>query len=113
MPRLGWLVLLAGCGGGGGAEALADCAGDYLGTFSGDDEGEASATLGADGTLTVTFLSTAGELGSTGTVTEDGEVSGSDQGTTVSGTLDFSGCTMSGTWNTLGLYTGTWELSKQ
>lgn len=91
---------------------LAGCAGNYMGTFDGDDMGLAAGTLDADGTLTLTFTTSLGEVNSTGEVTAEGDVSGTEASTTVTGTMDFDTCTMSGDWVTVGFGNGTWEASR-
>lgn len=106
--------LFAGCSvsAGGDDGDLASCAGDYVGTYDGDDVGVVAAVLSADGTLDVLFTSDAGEVDAAGFVTDDGDVSGEEDGTTVDGRFDFGDCTARGSWTTFGTLTGDWDIER-
>lgn len=97
----------------GTAQHGAACAGTQLGTYTGDDAGVVSGELEADGTLTITFGSTFGDVHAEAEVTPAGAVSGSQGGVTISGTYDLTGCSGSGDWvnTTLG-YSGTWQIER-
>jgi hypothetical protein len=94
----------------GGADGLAMCAGSYAGTYTGDDMGVASADLAADGALTVTFTTSVGPTNAQGMVTADGDVSGTEGATSITGSLSFGNCSMSGTWVTEGFGGGDWSM---
>ncbi len=76
-------------------------AGDYQGTFSGDDTGTWTATINSAGVLTGTVASN-----SIGTVNASGNINSSGQAT-MSGTVGST--VFSGTFSNTGSVTGTWS----
>ena len=94
-----------------GSVDVAACAGDYGGSFDGDDEGLLLGELDPDGTTRLKFTTSLGEVDAVGFVDADGNFAGSEATTSATGKLDFTDCTMSGDWVTIGFGSGTWEAS--
>ena len=89
--------------------ALDDCAGDYVGNYSGELNGGVWAELTPEGVLILDF--DAGDTWYTGEgqVTESGLIVGSSSGIiSIDGNVHFSDCTASGTWSSNYAGTGTW-----
>jgi hypothetical protein len=109
---LGLAFLLGGCSAAAGGGDPASCAGDYLGTYDGDDVGVVAGVLSDDGVLEVLFTSDAGEVDAAALVTDDGDVTGEEGGTTVEGRFDFGDCSARGEWTTDGTFTGSWQIER-
>lgn len=96
----------------------ADCAGLLSGSYEVDGypiSGAVEGELLADGTLYVTFTSSAGDTNAEGFVSAAGEMSGTHQGVTIDGTFDLAACTGDGTWIDLnqGGATGTYDVATE
>lgn len=114
-----WLLCaaMAGCGGPADnleyEQNLAACAGAHEGSFTGDLSGGVQATLQLDGTLIVTFHTTAGDVDADGYVDVNGVVTGERNGIEVEGAYDFDACEASGTWsNALLDADGSWSIAR-
>lgn len=96
---------------------LAAFAGDYSGTFGGDDSGSYQVTAADDGTISGTGSDSAGgEFGITGVMASNGSATftqgGTTSGATYTGTVEFNG-SLSGTWMGVNNTSGTFSGSKQ
>ncbi len=91
------------------------CAGQYQGTFDGDDQGTIAVTIAASGRLDGTW-SDGGEGSGTisGSLSADGSISarGTPSNITASGQFDFTTCTAKGNWSDAAGGRGTWTLSR-
>jgi hypothetical protein len=95
-----------------GASTVADCEGEYGGTYTGSDSGTVAGTLLSDGELVITFVSSGGGSGVEGVtqISESGDIYGVSQGITVEGSLDFSDCSTAGSWSGYG--GGSWSMQR-
>ncbi len=97
----------------------ASAAGEWSGTFEGDDMGTWTMSIKPDGTLTGGLLSTnvpGITFPGTGIVRADGSISANIQVSTSTSVMTgkINGNEMSGTWlNSTAVITGTWKGSKQ
>jgi hypothetical protein len=109
--RLSWLLIAGAtsCGGIGGS--VEQCVGGYSGNYEGSTQGLASAVLGFDAKLQVTFIMEGERLVNV-SVAESGEMTGAQNGITVSGTLDVEECKVSGSWNRASGESGMFTLDK-
>lgn len=126
-----FIVLAYGCqtgGGGGGGDdddgnvpagdgTVAGCAGQWTGSYAGDDAGTMTVTLAEDGGLTGTFDSTAGNaIEIVGQVDETGAATGTADFEGViapfTGQFDLNNCTAQGTWGQEGFGGGTWNAQR-
>lgn len=112
------LLFVAGCGNNVATtftREVADCAGTFGGTFSGDDTGLFMATMSPDGSVTGTLVSAlAGIANTSAIVSPDGSFLGvTNIGTVLIGQLD-NACAITGTWenDSFGL-TGNWSATLQ
>lgn len=96
-----------------GVDATA-CAGPISGTFAGDETGEITGVLNADGIMYVQFtLPDVGTINACGVIQNDGtgSVSGAQADVTIEGTYDLTACTATGTWSASSVTeSGTWTL---
>lgn len=96
-------------------DRLADCVGDYEGTFDGDSVGKLSFALLASGALLGVWESPIDGRGRVaGTVHADGSVEGGDpkHGAKGEGVFDFASCTAEGSWETAAGEKGRWNLRR-
>jgi hypothetical protein len=96
---------------------VAGCAGQWIGSYTGDDAGTLTLTLAESGALSGTSRSAFAVVELTGQVSEDGTVTGTGEAEGETGTFDgradLNACTMTGDWNSPASETpGTWNAQR-
>lgn len=108
------LLLISGCGvfpAAAFTAPLADCEGDFAGSFSGTDQGIVAVAMSSNGAVAGTVISAlAGTVGLQGVVQANGSFLGTaSTGAIFEGQLN-NNCTVSGTWFN-GFFSGRWSAS--
>ncbi len=108
------ISLVSGCGafsGGTLTRPVSECAGEYAGSFSGNDQGIGSVFVSADGTVVGSMFSAlAGTVVMQGFVEANGDFLGvASTGATFRGQLT-NDCTINGDWSN-GFFSGRWTAS--
>jgi hypothetical protein len=114
---VGLMALAAACGGESESErgpgTASMCAGQYVGSYTGDDAGTLTGTLSPDGSISVTFTDSDSQnsVSGQGALGADGQISMDVGVNQVAGRLDDQ-CRAGGSW-TFSSFGGNWQMQRQ